>query len=416
MLAALMFLTCGRILFWDSFLGLIDIAYSWLIFFDFMIIWYFYQRKNFTLLFFLSYFIIAITFLLKGLPSVVFQGVTLLTLFISQKSVRKLFCWQHLVGIFLFLTFTGTYYLFYYIKNPDYFDDVILRLFTESTRKSAIGAVFSKTLMHIFTFPFEVIYHFLPWTLLIILLYDKNILRKALSNNFIRYCLLIFIANLLVYWLSPITYPRYLLMLIPLIFVVFLYLGKIHALSNTLGNKIVVKLLYIFMITLIIASSLLPVIFAGKIPVTHLYLKSLLIFLTGLLVFYDYHSSKQSSLLFTVGILLLISRISFDLFLLPYRQSISWSDKCRRDAIALAKNTKGHEMFLLTDTITIPNAYYLTRERKEILRFKTIPEKGPYYIVLDTTLYGDAFKKEFVMRIPYNSSSLYIGKFNNENP
>ena len=35
---ALMFLSCGRILFWDSMLGYIDIFYSWICFLQFMVI------------------------------------------------------------------------------------------------------------------------------------------------------------------------------------------------------------------------------------------------------------------------------------------------------------------------------------------------------------------------------------------
>jgi 4-amino-4-deoxy-L-arabinose transferase-like glycosyltransferase len=84
-MAALMFFTCGRILFRDSFLGLIDMTYSWLIFLNFMFIWYYFEKKNFLALFLVSYVITAVTFLLKGLPSVAFQGITLLVLFISER-------------------------------------------------------------------------------------------------------------------------------------------------------------------------------------------------------------------------------------------------------------------------------------------------------------------------------------------
>jgi 4-amino-4-deoxy-L-arabinose transferase-like glycosyltransferase len=415
-LAALLFITCGRILFWDSFLGLIDIAYSWLVFLNFMLIWHFIQKRNFTLLFIISYALIAITFLLKGLPSLVFQAITLLTVFIMNKETRRLFSWQHITGILLLVFITGTYYLLYHLKNPDQLERILIRLFTESSQKSAIGAGIRRTMLHLFTFPFELIYHFVPWTLLVIFVFHKKIFSKALTKPFIRFCLFVFLTNMVVYWLSPITYPRYLLMLFPLIFIVFLYIAKMHAISGTPHYRFMKALLYWFMVSLVLASGLLPVLFASHIPVEKVYLKSLLVLAAGGLVLFFFHRTRSSGLLYSLGLALLISRVSFNLFLVPYRQSISWMDLCRKDAIEIAKYTKGQEMYLLTDTITIPNVYYLTRERNEILRYKTSPVVGPYFIVKDTSLFGSAFKKEFSMRVPYYTRSYFAGKFKHVQP
>jgi 4-amino-4-deoxy-L-arabinose transferase-like glycosyltransferase len=411
-LAALMLLTCGRILFWDSFLGLIDIAYSWIIFLNFMLIWHFYQRQEFTRLFLVSYALIAVSFLLKGIPSLAFQGITLVTLFVYRKNIKQLFSWQHLAGIVLFLFITGIYYFSYYLKNPDHIGTLVMRLFTESAQKSAIGTGFEKTFLHVFAFPFEIIYHFVPWTLLVIFAFHKRIFVKALSNGFIQYCLLVFLSNMAIYWLSPVTYPRYLLMLVPLIFIVFLYLGRFHAFSHTIHYTIVKRILLVILLLLVCANALLPVGFAEMIPVDHLYLKSLLLFIAGIAVLYFvYFSQNRSNVLLSLGLILLISRISFDLFLVPYRQSISWLDLCRKDAVELARGTKGEELYVFADTLTIPNVYYITKERNEILKYKEAPQQGPYFIVKDTLEFEGAFQKEFTMRAPYKRKYFYGGKF-----
>jgi 4-amino-4-deoxy-L-arabinose transferase-like glycosyltransferase len=413
MLAALMFLTCGRILFWDSFLGLIDITFSWILFLNFMIIWHSHEKQRFLQLFLVSYLLIAVSFLLKGLPSLVFQGITLLTLFIYKKNFKKLFSWQHILSIFIFCIITGTYYYLYFLRHPDDTGKLILRLFTESTQKSAFGTEIKNTILHLFTFPFELVYHFVPWTLLVIFIFNRKIFTRVFANDFIRYCSLVFIANLIIYWLSPITYPRYLLMLFPLAFTIFLYLVKYHAILNTDIYRIFTRIISIIMVLLVLCNALLPVVFAHEIPVDNLFSKALIILIAGVIIwYYFYYSQKKANILFTLALVLLLSRISFDIFLVPYRQINGWANLCRFDAIRLTKETEGKELFVLTDTITIPNAYYITRERNEILQFREFPVKGPYYLVDDPDKYGNNFKTEYSMRIPnHRKRRLYAGKF-----
>jgi hypothetical protein len=113
---------------------------------------------------------------------------------------------------------------------------------------------------------------------------------------------------------------------------------------------------------------------------------------------------------------MLISRISFNLFLVPYRHYESWLTMCRNDSIELAQKTKSEELYYMTDTITTLNVYILTRERGEILRFRDDEEPGPYYIINENTKYNGNFEKEFSMRVPNYHRSYFAGKFNNIKP
>ena len=47
LLHALVFISCGRILFWDSFIGLIDISFSMIIFMLFMSVFYFFRKEKY---------------------------------------------------------------------------------------------------------------------------------------------------------------------------------------------------------------------------------------------------------------------------------------------------------------------------------------------------------------------------------
>ena len=44
---ALVFITCGRVLFWDSMLALIDICFSWVVFCLFLWVYHFGSREKF---------------------------------------------------------------------------------------------------------------------------------------------------------------------------------------------------------------------------------------------------------------------------------------------------------------------------------------------------------------------------------
>jgi hypothetical protein len=377
-----------------------------------MFIWYYFEKKNFLALFLVSYVITAITFLLKGLPSVAFQSITLLVLFISERKFKKLISWQHIIGIFVFFILLSAYYIAYYLKHPGDIDDLLLKLVSESTEKSAAGATIGKTVRHFFRFPYEIMMHFVPWTLLVVLLFNKPLLKHAFKVPFLKYCLLVFGANILIYWTSHITYMRYLLMLFPLIFIFLLQLAKIHAFTNSLNYRIVKRILLISVILLFITNFLLPVIFKSELPVNGVYLKTFILMILGIFVIYSLYFSKQKiNLFYALAVMLLLSRIAFNLFLVPYRQIISWGDLCRKDAIHLAKETSTEDLFIMTDTITIPSVYYITRERNQILRSREKYTIGPYYIVEDTAVFGEHFNKEYSMRIPVKKNSYYAGRF-----
>ena len=72
---ALMVITCGRILVWDSMLGLIDICFSWIVYLNFLVLYHFGKAGRWKAFFIYSYLLFSIAFLLKGLPAAVLQGI-----------------------------------------------------------------------------------------------------------------------------------------------------------------------------------------------------------------------------------------------------------------------------------------------------------------------------------------------------
>jgi 4-amino-4-deoxy-L-arabinose transferase-like glycosyltransferase len=73
-ISALMFLTCGRIIIYESLVGLIDLTFSLLTFSLFILIYKAFNQGNMLKLFIAAYVLTGISFLLKGLPAIVFLG------------------------------------------------------------------------------------------------------------------------------------------------------------------------------------------------------------------------------------------------------------------------------------------------------------------------------------------------------
>ena len=216
LLTALFFLTSGRVLFYESLHGLIDITFSWVIFLQIICLYEFFRRRKYREMFLLSYLLAAVGFMLKGMPVIPFQGITLLVILIMNKSIKTFFNRWHFTGIGLFLIVAGSYFYAYYLKNPQMLDDFLRTLFLQSSSRTLFANSISEVSGHLLAFPFEIIFHFLPWSLLAIILLNRPVRRSIYQDQRMRFFLLAFFFNILVYWLSPTFYPRYILMLIPL--------------------------------------------------------------------------------------------------------------------------------------------------------------------------------------------------------
>jgi 4-amino-4-deoxy-L-arabinose transferase-like glycosyltransferase len=234
-LAALMYLTCGRILFWDSMLGLIDILYSWVTFTTFMVTIDHVLRRKFISVFLITYLLASIGFMLKGMPALVFQAITLLTVTIAMGEFRRLFSWQHVAGVGLFILLAGSYLWAYAQENSP--EQYLAVLWDQSSQRTAVRKGWFDSIKHLVLFHPKMIYHFLPWSAAIILLLKRSVRQTIVhllkgktahespislsseQQKIIRLIVLIFLTNVAVYWLSPATIPRYVLMLAPLTFI-----------------------------------------------------------------------------------------------------------------------------------------------------------------------------------------------------
>lgn len=390
--ASLSFMVAGRVLFWDSFMGLIDITYSLVTLGSFIWMIHYHKKQNYLLFFIGSYFLTAIGFLMKGLPSIAFQGLTLLALLIYDKRYRQLFTWQHFAGISLFLIIVGSYYYFYSAERS--VGQVLAQLTQESNRLKSSNS--NGWWLHLLEFPMNFIYEFAPITILLLLFFSKKVRQATFKERFFRYCLLIFSVNIVIYWISEDMRSRYLFMLVPLLSII-LVKGYLEAEHLNLKLFRIIKSILLGGAFLLALSLLVYPFWSETRNLNYVVVVSITLFIGAILLIYYSIRQREKTLIVLFTVLLLV-RISFNLFNLPARIS-SYPDKSYKDGeIKAAKMSLGKPLYIVKDTpINHDASFYITRERNELLeRKEMVTNPNAYYLVDDKNL--DIFASD---SIPY---------------
>ncbi len=379
-LAALALATSGRILFFDSFLGLIDIAFAATVFAAMMLVFHLGEAGRWRALFAASYGVTAIAFLMKGLPALAFQGLTLLAYCLWRGQFRRLFSLDHALGLIVFLLPVGIYYLAYFQRNPGLEEALFARLWSESAKRTGLEFGLGPVLQHLITFPFEFLFHFLPWTALAPLLLVGRLRRTLFSDPFLTFAGLAFLANIWLYWTSPQVYPRYLFAFCAL---AVLILIPAHARAGTLAPRArawVEGALGGLLVLLWLATLALPFMDRTNV-MPHALPKAAFLFLTLGAVAWAYWRGRTHRLVL-LGLALALARLGFDWFNLPARDGELIPLK--HQAQAVAQLTRGHPLFIYDGTpVHDGTSFYIEAGRREILRRTNEIRPGAFYIVGD---------------------------------
>ncbi len=386
----LAYITSGRVLFYDSFLGLIDTMFSAFVFLNFMLVYHFGQKKQYHFLFIITYLITAILYMLKGLPGLAFQGITLFVFFVFiKRDFKILFSPYHFLGIFIFSSLISIYYIQYLKYNN--LEIIFKTIVSESTKRTIAENGILDSIKHILFFPVTTVLHFLPWTIPFSLIFSNANFRRVLSHPFLKYCFFILVSNISVYWLSPETVPRYLFMFLPLIFAIsfFLYFDEANNTFKVIFEKgllvVAVLLFLVFMVVPFVPS--IP-----EVPYKYLKLFFLIIALSGFVIYY-YKSTTGKIFIFCS--ILLLSRIGFDWFVFPSRIQSDPESVYKNSGIEIGRITKGKPLYIYKyGPIDRVISFYITRERNELLK-NSFSEVLPntYYI---TSIFTKKLSKDKV--------------------
>ena len=407
-LVAFMLITCGRILFWDSMLALIDCTFSWVMFGLFMTIFHYFEKERWGALFIVAYFLGAIGFMLKGLPALVFLALTLSGLFLLKGAFRRLLSWQHFAGMLVFILVVGTYYVFYLRFNA--LETVFQTLFTESSKRTVVHYGWGQTILHFFSFPFEMIYHFFPWSLMIIYVLDRGVWEKIQANRFTVFLAIVFLVNIWVYWSSPEVYPRYLLMFVPLVFGVFLDLHFWHSARRTVHVRVIEGIL-VSMVGLLLLFAFVPFFVERLQQVPAWAVKSCFIgILTGL-IFWKLSRNVQHLVLPMSIVALLLFRIGFNWFILPDRNTNDFGRLCRESSLSVGEQFQDLPLRVYKKTDMQPtNSFYLTVARGAIIPVDYSGKDTAALYIIDLSEYPDVvLEKKSEIKVRHGALTFDVG-------
>jgi len=233
------------------------------------------------------------------------------------------------------------------------------------------------------------------------------------KEGFLKFVFVMFLANIIFYWISPAVHPRYLFMLIPLLYILLTYMYFNTSQQNVFAKKIVEKTLLILCILFTPAALVFPFIRETK-DISYIILISiLLVILTGFITFL-YIRLKSSRLILFV-IILLLTRIVFNVFLMSERSPEEKTFKA--EAIKVSRLTQNEALYVYGFTpINHDATFYISRERQELLRFeRDSVQKGVYYLAnksqLDKVISsGQNVKTFYEFQIKHLDTRLYLFK------
>jgi 4-amino-4-deoxy-L-arabinose transferase-like glycosyltransferase len=214
-LGGLFFLTCADLLFFGSVLSAeIDPFLTLILFIQSISIYYgFYHKKQWHFL--VAWIMLAIGLLTKGLPSLVFFGLTILGIAIMERRWKWWWCLPQWIGGFLAAFLIGSYFYIYQQSAP--LDVFLINLLDDALQKSALEDRPSRILSQIFTFPFDLLKITLPWSLLLFFFFKKKMIHPVAKVPLLRFCVIFLIFNVWIYWISSNTHNRYLYPFFPFI-------------------------------------------------------------------------------------------------------------------------------------------------------------------------------------------------------
>ncbi len=391
--AAFMTLTNGRVLLYDSLLGLIEITFSWVVYASMLLVFYFERRRQYTLLYLTTYGLTAVGFLLKGLPPVAFQVLTLTGWFIYTRQPRRLLHPAHFAGIALFMVITGSYYWAYFSRNAIPLNSVASVLFNESAKRTGLQFGLEKTLLHLITFPFEVFYHFVPYTLLIVLLIRRRLWYMLRENPFVAFNALTFSINVLIYWTSPQVYGRYLIGLIPLLFTVLAYLYY-EKTPSTNRSRWWVERIWLVLTAIVAVGCWTTAFYPTTRHIPGVIWKTAAV--SGMLALLAWQLNRPS--LNRLGLMLavmVVIRMGLNWLVLPGR--LTTRQFYKESAEQAARLTMGKPLYGYRATIgngqaTDVSSFHITALRRSVLPKTTRKVAGAYYIADSISLVNQRYQ------------------------
>lgn len=407
LIAAFFFLTGGEILFYGIIIaGQIDLFYTLLVFVQVI---YLYrglttnQQRNSVTYLTLSYVFMALGILTKGLPSLAFQGLTIVGWWIATRDHRVVLRPGHYLGVLVALLLTGGYFYTYHLLTGEGWT-YIINLYKEAAQKSGLEGESSKVLSNAIAFPLNFIKTLLPWCLLLFTLSSREIRTRLWQSDFYRFIIIFILINIPLYWFAGYLSLRYIYPFIPFASIFMAELTT-HTKSKNLAsilNKLFIALLLVAALFWIIGP-ILPQV--DQLPFGLWQIFASLAFL-GISVFFWNQSYRSGWLLACLMVLMI--KIQSTWVFYPLRSQDEKINSLTAHVEPMFAASQGQSIFLFgtpdiyksdasLGPITIDEVrfespmpvsyqhlYHITKQQGSVMKFDTVMRPGQYYLARES--------------------------------
>lgn len=412
LLSSLILLTGGEILFYGSVnAGEIDLFLTLLVYLQAVLFFSFYSKGKYLQAFIWSYFFTGLGFLTKGLPSIAFQGLTVLFTLIWFKNFKLLFNWRHFTGLAVLAAIIAGYIALLASENVS--DGFLIRQFKEASQRTGLETGIGSTLKNIYNFPMQIALDLMPWTLLILFLFT-HIKDKSKTPSIIQFSLLFIIVNIPLYWFTGDFKVRYVYPFFPFLAIALSYIFDKGKEEATLARKVfeIIIGIAIFAVAIaLISSFFIP---QAKEIGANQFTSVLLILASGLIIF-GYFKMKHLRIYFLMAILI-VARIGMNNIYFTALEKDSRSAYYESVVDKMLTITNGEKIYFAGKPHTYPSSYSLGPFHIETEKLETAPVIAfqiPYYYTLktDEILY---FKRELLTGNFYLINKKYLRLYRSE--
>ncbi len=378
-------------------------------------------------LWFIPLVIVAVSFLTKREPSLVFFYFSVAPFLFFQKNYKELFSIGHIVSFTVMCLIIGSWLA---IMTQSVGGDVLLTSLQAEVVNRGLTSSAMDYVKHIASYPLQLFVALIPFSLLLIPLYvrDTRVLLKQRYGNLFVFCVLAVLANLPLYWFRGDAAVRYYLPMFPTILVLITLLFEIYYQKYEIERftGVIRKGVKFFSVTLVLLSVLLLI--TSSIPIWKSapalllpWYVVLIIAIPVLVIAYklmrsSFHELPKSILPVLIGNLIVAKLLYFSAYL-PYK--IERINKNRNGEIVMQKiealvpeNKKiqvlGHTHYALwfyakPGLLRVPEKFNKEDYKGYILAYDS-----------DATLNKLEGSRHWqqIKKIPYRDVSLVLGKLN----
>jgi hypothetical protein len=250
---------------------------------------------------------------------------------------------------------------------------------------------FWETVLHFLYYPFEMMYHYAPWLLLMVVLVRKDFFRIVNARPFVKFNWWVFLANFVIYWTSPQVYARYLFALLPMLFTVVFYVFYTCLLPRHNVRRVLEYVLGGVLALCATAMLALPFVEAASSKVHLAVAKGFACaILLGVLAYAYFKQSAYRMPILVLG--LFAMRLAFNWFVIDQRGD--YLRQAETDAGTIVRLSQGRPLYLLRGA-NVGNfdgmSFHIATRRNEVLRYDSSFSPTAYYISDSASVSGRVF-------------------------